>query len=280
MTTSARDMAANHQPNDTVIRVSLVIPVRNEVDSLRALIRTIHSQTHPPDEVLLVDAGSTDQTVALAKDLTEGDARFQILEAGEATPGRARNVGIAAATNDWIALTDAGIQLTPIWMQELLAIVRRNPDIDVVYGNYEPITKTWFEHCAALAYVPPKQRRPGGAMRGPSVASMLLRRGVWRSVGGFPDLRAAEDLMLMEQVEAANFQIGWAPAATVDWQIQPTLGRTFRRFALYSKHNVWAGRQRYWHRGVARIYFAAGLFVALAMTHNLWWLVVLLAGFL
>ncbi|MBW3596995.1 MAG: glycosyltransferase [Planctomycetes bacterium] len=271
-------MTQNYSYDDPVVRISLVVPIRNEEDSLGALIRSIVSQTRPPDEVVLVDGGSTDQTVALAKKLTENDLRFQILEAGVTTPGGARNVGISSAKNEWIALTDAGIQLEPNWLQELSLVVTHNSRIDIVYGNYEPVTTTWFERCADLAYVPPKQLRPGGMMRGRFIASSLLRRSVWQHVGGFPDLRAAEDLIFMERVEASSFQIGWAPTATVHWQIQPTLVRTFQRFALYSKHNVWAGRQRHWHYGVRRLYVIVAVLIALAASHSGYWLIVLALG--
>ena len=111
-------------------------------------------------------------------------------------------------------------------------------------------------------------------MRGPSIASCLLHRNVWRAVGGFPDLRAAEDLVFIERCQQVG-RIAWAPQAVVRWQLQPTLKATFRRFALYSYHNVLAGRQRYWHYGIARKYLLALVIVILAAVHNRVWLFVL-----
>lgn len=259
-------------------RVSLVIPVRNEEQSLPALVRSIALQTRPPDELLLVDGGSADRTVALARELLAGDPRFRILEVGDATPGRGRNAGIAAASHEWIALTDAGIRLEPDWLERLCGRVAHDPELDVVYGNCQPVTETFFERCAALAYAPRRMQRGDAHVRGPSVASMLLRRSVWRAVGGFPDLRAAEDLIFMERIERERFRVGWCPEATVHWQLQNSLGGTFRRFALYSKHNVWAGRQADWHYGIARMYLAALPFVLLAIFHSGWWALVPLLG--
>ncbi len=242
------------------------------------LVDSIRCQTLPPDEVILVDGGSTDRTVALARELTTGDLRYRVLEAREATPGRGRNIGIAAASNDWVALTDAGIRIEQTWLERLCQVLARDPTLDVIYGNYEPIVCTRFSRAAALAYVPPKQLRLGGRMRGPSIASSLVRKAVWEAVGGFPDLRAAEDLIFIEQVEAHGFRIGWAPDATGWWHLQPSLSRTFRKFVLYSKHNVWAGRQRFWHYGIARQYALAAPFLALGLLHSVWWLSVPAAG--
>jgi glycosyltransferase involved in cell wall biosynthesis len=254
-------------------KVSLVIPVRNEVASLEALVRSIREQTRPPDEVILVDGGSTDDTVALARRLTVDDPRFRIIEAGPATPGRGRNVGIAAARNDWIALTDAGLRLEPTWLERLVAATGEG--VEVVYGNYEPICESWFERCAALAYVAPKVSRAGRRMRGPFIASSLITRGVWRKSGEFPDLRAAEDLIFMERIQAGGCEIRWAPTATVWWQLRPNLLETFRRFSLYSCHTAWAGRVRDWHLGVARQYAVLAVLVWLALAHSGWWWVVI-----
>ncbi|MFN2597613.1 MAG: glycosyltransferase family 2 protein, partial [Pyrinomonadaceae bacterium] len=160
--------------------ISLVVPVRDEEASLPTLLDSVRRQTRPPDEVILVDGGSTDRTVALARELSRGDARLRVVEAGEATPGRGRNVGVAAASHEWIAFTDAGIRLEPDRLARLAAEVERDPALDVVYGNYEPLPRTFFERCAAVAYVSPKSRPPEAPCRGRFIASSLVRREVWR----------------------------------------------------------------------------------------------------
>lgn len=260
--------------------VSLVVPVRNEEASLPALLESIRRQTHQPAEVILVDGGSTDATVQVAREMAATDDRLRVIEAQEATPGRGRNIGIDAARSEWIALTDAGISLEPEWLENLVRVVRRDPQVSVVYGNYEAVTESFFERCAALVYLPPKVLRAGEPVRGPFIASTLLRRKVWEAVGGFPDLRAAEDLFFMEQIERLNFKTGYAPDATVWWQLQPTLAKTFRRFMLYSRHNVWVGRQWDWHYGLARQYAVWLVFIVLALAHSRWWLVFPVAGLL
>ena len=256
----------------TLPSVSLVIPVKDEETTVDALLVSIGAQTQPVDEVVFVDSGSSDGTVARLRNASLGNTPIRVIESGPGSPGKSRNIGISAGSNQWIALTDAGIKLDSRWIEELVAVVQSSPDVDVVYGNYEPVVDTFFERNAALVYVPSKQERAGAKMRGPSIASCLLRREVWQTVGGFPDLRAAEDLMFMEQVERHPFKIGWAPRATVWWQLRPTLLSTFRKFVLYSRHNVLAGRQKYWHYGIARQYVLALIVVLVAMLSGIWWL--------
>jgi glycosyltransferase involved in cell wall biosynthesis len=254
--------------------VSLITPVRDEAATIQMLLDSIASQTRQPDEIVFVDGGSVDETVERLRAASHQDTRIRIIEAGEASPGRGRNIGIEAARHEWVALTDAGIRLEPTWLERLAEVAMRDSSVAVVYGNYEPAVTSFFERCAALSYPPPKQQRPGGLMRGPSTASMLLRRSVWEAVGGFPDLRAAEDLIFMERIRERGFKEGWSPQATVRWQLQPDMARTFRKFVLYSRHNVWAGRQWDWHYGVARKYILMLPFVVMALAHSLWWLVV------
>jgi cellulose synthase/poly-beta-1,6-N-acetylglucosamine synthase-like glycosyltransferase len=252
-------------------RVSVVIPVRNEQESLPDLLEGLKGQTYPPAEIIIVDGGSSDGSRDLARQITAGDARFCVLAAGEGSPGRNRNLGAEAAQNAWIAFIDAGTRPQPAWLESLVDAACGS-GAEVVYGNYEPIEKSLFEQCAALAYAAVKVDRPGGRMRGPSAASMMLRREAWQQAGGFPEMRAAEDLVFFDRIHQGGFKVAWAPRATVWWQLQPTLALTFRRFALYSMSNVWAGRQWDWHHGVARQYAVVALFITLGALHAPWWL--------
>ena len=241
--------------------ISLIVPVRDEADSLAVLLVSIQRQTRLPEQVLLVDGASSDETVALARRLVGSDPRFRIIEAGDATPGRGRNVGIEAASFDWVALTDAGIELDHHWLQRLEEVAIAHPAASVVWGTYEPRITSFLDSCAAIAYVPPRRQTPSGPARGPCIASCLLRKSAWHAAGGFPDLRAAEDLIFMERMELAGVQEAWAPDASVCWSLPPSIGQTFRRFRSYSRHNVLAGRQSGWHYGVARMYLAAGALI-------------------
>lgn len=258
--------------------ISLVIPLRNEADSLPELWRTIQARSTPPDETVLIDGGSTDRTVALATRLAAADPRVRLVEAGDATPGRGRNIGIAAASHDWLALTDGGIVLEPSWLEELVLARDRDPATQVVYGHYEPLISSFFVRCAALAYVGLLNDTPAGNLRGPTVASMLLHRSAWTAAGGFPDRRATEDLVFISALDSPGLGIAWAPAAIVWWEPRRSLVATFRRFSLCSTMAVQTGRHRDWHHQIVKKYLFAVPFVALASTRHWAWGVVPAAG--
>lgn len=263
--------------------VTLIIPVKNEAGTIAQLWQSIEAQLVPPVRIVLVDGGSADQTIPLIRQLATADSRIDLIEAGQAMPGEGRNLGIGAAATDWVALTDAGITLDPRWLASLIARVEEDPTLDVVYGSYEPVISNLFDECAAIAYVPPPWTSPatgGKPLRGPTITSTLLRRTVWSAVGGFPPWRAAEDLIFMRRVEEAGFRIGYAPAAVVHWQLRSGLVATYRKFALYSRHNVRAGMQAGWHYGVARHYLVYLLAMTLAVATSGWFLFVPPLGYL
>lgn len=171
----------------------------------------------------------------------------------------ARNEGVATTTCEWLAFTDGGITLHPDWLRELMTALQ--PNTDAVFGNVEPVCDTFFRECAATAYVPPKN---GFGVRGPLIASSLVRRSKFLEAGGFPPYRAAEDLIFIERLKAADAELAYTPKAQVRWQIAGSPVATFRRFATYSHHNLIAGWGRYWHAGVARLYGLLGLGVLAA----------------
>jgi glycosyltransferase involved in cell wall biosynthesis len=251
------------------VKVSLVVPLYNEEASVPRLLGSVAAQTRPADEVVCVDAGSSDSTLARLHALSAA-LPMKVLARGRLNPGEARNEGVRAASHPWIAFTDGGIELSPRWMEALLAAVE--PGIDIVFGSYEPVCDSFFRECAAVAYVPPLRRE---GIRGPFVGSMVLSRRAFEAAGGFPPYRAAEDLVFLERLAGTSFRAAFAPQATCRWETASTPTALVRRFALYSQANLNAGRGRYWHRGVLRQYLAV-----LAVVSGLAWSGAGLAGFL
>ncbi len=258
--------------------VTLVIPVRDERPALPALVRSIERQSRSPDAVVFIDGGSADGTPQLLRSAINAHADWSVVEAGPATPGRARNVGFEVAETEWVALIDAGIELDPHWLERLVRVARSDTDVDIVYGHYEPAPAGHFSACAALAYVESPGCTDRGPVRSRSIASCLMKRSLWERVGGFPDLRAAEDRLFMRRVDELGARVAVAPEAMAWWDLQPDLVATFRRFRTYSRVNVEIGEQEGWHYGIARMYLAAAPFVVLAARRRRIWLLLPVAG--
>ena len=238
------------------MKISVIIPVRNEAASVPKLLESLTSQSLTPAEILITDTGSTDGTPEIVEAFDAGHLPVHLIRAGHGYPGRGRNLGARQAGSEWLAFIDAGVTPDQCWLESLAEPVQSPGEVDVVYGSFQPVTDTFFKECAAIAFVPPAVSVNGQPMRTRSIASALMRRSVWLAVGGFPeDLRSAEDLLFMDRIEAADFRIAYAPKALVHWNIQPTFGKTFRRFVTYSQHNIRAGLWKHWQRTIFRRYF-------------------------
>ncbi|OLE55884.1 MAG: hypothetical protein AUG51_01260 [Acidobacteria bacterium 13_1_20CM_3_53_8] len=256
----------------------MVVPVRNEENSICELLDGLLSQTRAPDEIVITDGGSTDSTASIIEGYIERAAPIRLIRTGGALPGRGRNLATAQATCEWIAFTDAGIRPAKDWLEALARRAESDDGVEVVYGLYEPVTDSLFKECAAIAYVPPPVEVDGAPMRPRFIASALMRRDVWRAVGGFPEhLRSAEDLLFMDKVEEANFRTAYEPRALVKWDVQPTLWRTFKRFVTYSRNNIRAGLWSRWQSAIFRRYAVILLSALPALVLGRWWLYTTLA---
>jgi glycosyltransferase involved in cell wall biosynthesis len=237
------------------MKVSVVVPVRDEEDSIRELLDSLLAQTRPPDEVVITDGGSTDATPQIIDEYIRNGAPVRLIRAGPALPGRGRNLGAAQASHEWLGFTDAGIRLENNWLEALVSRAEAD-DVDVVYGSWQPVTDTFFKQCAAIAYVPPPTPHDGIIARPRFIASTLLRREAWATVNGFPEeLRSAEDLIFMDRVENAGYRFVYEPRAIVHWDLRPTLWATFKRFVVYSRNNIRAGLFWQWQATVLFKYY-------------------------
>lgn len=260
------------------MKISVITPARDEERSIAALLDALLGQTRAPDEIVVCDNGSTDRTAEIVEGYAGRGAPVKLIRAGAGFPGRGRNVAAAGASNDWLAFIDAGIRPERDWLEHLAARAEREPATDVIYGNWEPVTDSFFKQCAAMAYLPPPTEVEGGWVRPRFVASSLVRRAAWSAVGGFPEhLRSAEDILFMDELERAGFRATYEPRALVRWDIQPTLWRTLRRFTSYSRHNLRAGLWRQWHAPVLRRYALLAALLLPTPFVGAWWLA-LVAG--
>jgi glycosyltransferase involved in cell wall biosynthesis len=256
--------------------VSVIVPVRNEESSIRRVIEQLLVQDQPPHEIILADGGSTDTTKEIIRTFIAAEYAVRLIEDANAYPGRARNLAMAAAKTEWVAMTDAGTVIGQEWLENLVCATKSHPEAVVVFGSYQPILDTYFRECLALAFVPPAKLVDGLAYRGPTTASMMIRRETWESLGRFPEhLRACEDLQFFARIEEANLPTAIAPGAVVSWNIPSGLGATFHRFRLYSRHTLVAGMGRSWQLAVARMYAGAAVLIALAVLHHPAWLFLL-----
>ncbi|MDA2915379.1 glycosyltransferase [Nitrospinae bacterium AH_259_B05_G02_I21] len=253
-------------------KVAVIIPVKNEGAAIDQLMESLLAQTLSPAEIVVTDGGSTDGTVERLMVWKERGLPLTVVLADHAFPGTGRNLAAEATECEILAFTDAGVRHHPDWMKRLLEPMEKDPEVDVVYGAFEPVTSSFYLRCAAYAHVKPKSLVEGIPTRTHFIASSLMKRKVWKEVGGFPDLRAGEDRIFMGRIrKAGRYKIAYAPRAMVQWEIPSSFGKTFRKYALYSRHDLIAGLARDWHLPVLRLYVLLAPVTVLGFIHKKTW---------
>ena len=259
------------------MRVSLVFTVLNESQSLPTLLDSIAAQTVQPDEVVVCDGGSSDDTVSLL----HSERRFAIRVISEhgANISRGRNLAIAAAQGQIIACTDAGVRLDAHWLEKLIENFK-----SVTAGFFLPDPHTLFE-VAMSATVLPLVNEIAPQTFLPSSRSVAFLKSAWQQVGGYPEwLDFCEDLIFDLNLRKAFGAFAFAPQAIAYFRPRGSLKSFFKQYYLYArgdgKANLFFKRHliRYGIYLIALPILLAGL-LSSSSVYSLSSLVVLLMGF-
>ncbi len=115
--------------------ISVIIPAYNREKTIERCIDSVLSQTYPVDEIIVVDDGSTDDTVKRVENINNGIIR--ILEQNHKGAQAARNLGIKAAKGDYIAFLDSDDEWLPNKLEVQVPYLRGRKDIVVYCDCYE-----------------------------------------------------------------------------------------------------------------------------------------------
>lgn len=239
------------------MKVSVIATVLNAAPDVEGFLRSITSQTRTPDEIVIVDGGSTDGTV----DLLRAYERVRVLEEAGANIPRGRNLAIAAATHDVIAVTDADCRYDPEWLERILEPLEAGAEVSM--GFYLPLADGFFQECMACVNLPVSADEIDPARFMPSARSVAFRREAIEAVGQYPEwLDVGEDMWVDVRWRERGVDMRFAPGAIARWPLRPTLRATWWQYYRYAMGDGHAGMHP--ERHALRFGVYVGLVAALA----------------
>lgn len=252
---------------------------------MHRLMQSLVAQTRLPDEVVIVDGGSSDETVAILQSYADKLPLRVLVEAG-CNISEGRNRAIAAAQGDIIAVTDAGVIVEPDWLDKITRPLVEDTSCTMVGGFFNPDYTNLFE-LAMSATVLPLREEINPATFLPTSRSVAFRKAAWEAVGGYPEwLDYCEDLIFdlrMKQwiSRQHDSSIPFVPDAVVDFRPRGSLRSFYKQYYLYArgdgKADLW--RKRHAVRYLTYLVALPVVFLLGLLIHPLLWLLVLPGGY-
>lgn len=230
--------------------VSVVIPVRDEIDRLPVVIANVAAQTVRPYEVVVVDGASADGTWEWLADRARAyDGWLVAVRNERRIIPAALNLGIAAARGELVARMDAHADYPADYLERLTDVLATRPDVT---GAGSAMTTAgrgaWGR---AIAAVLSRRIGLGGARHrvgghgGPigHVFTGCYRRAALEAAGGYDErLPANEDFEMDVRIRAAGGTLWLHPEARSTWYVRNGPGGTARqmfRYGFYKARTLW-----------------------------------------
>ncbi|MGW2343040.1 glycosyltransferase family 2 protein [Streptomyces sp. NPDC001661] len=227
--------------------VTILVPAYNEEKVIGGCVAALRDVDYPDLEILILNDGSKDATVAAAREAAAGDDRITVLDDGTNLGKADRlNDGFRRAGNDLVLVTDADTHLHPDAIRYLVARIQRSPRYAAVAGSPRVTNRrgviTVMQMLETASLIGLMRRTHALAGRVGTVAGVLglFRRQAVLDVDGYDPQMATEDIELTWRLLRAGHLTCFEPNALVGMEVPQTV------------RSIWAQRTR-WSRGQGEV---------------------------
>lgn len=214
--------------------VTAIMTVRNDAAGCAVTLESLARQTRVPDEIVVVDGGSTDETVDVIRRFAAAHSNLRLLTAPGVNIARGRNIAAEASSGEIIATTDAGCRAEPDWLEKLIKPFEDDSDVAFVAGLYRIDAHTLLEEVVGLATMRGQLDPVYPETFNPSARSMACTKDVWSRAGGWPEwIGFSEDTLFDHKIR--RMKVGWrlAADAVVHWRPRRSFRAVARQFYHY-----------------------------------------------
>lgn len=188
--------------------ISVIVPIYNTDKYLDTCLSSIVNQTYKNLEIILVDDGSTDNSLAIAARYKENDSRIKLISQKNSGVAAARNNGVSQATGSYVIHADSDDQLPESAIGALCDCATKS-DADMVIADYIVETKnnSRIEH---LNFIGDKRSLLEGILSGryhASLCNKLLKRSLYDLTPFEPGINVTEDKLFICRVLSRPYPI-------------------------------------------------------------------------
>ncbi len=162
--------------------VSIVIPCYNQAKYLGETVQSVLTTDYTPIEVLIVNDGSNDSSLALAEKLSAENELIRVIDQENSGVAAARNNGISASKGEFILPLDGDDLISENYISEAVRILQTNPEVKVTYCK-----AVKFDENGQKSWKLKRFSRHKLAKDNMIFVAALFRKKDWKAVGGFSE---------------------------------------------------------------------------------------------
>jgi len=209
------------------MKCSIVIRAYNEEKHIGRLLEGVRQQTIKDVEIILVDSGSTDETVSVAESL---GARIVRIPSTEFTFGRSLNLGFQSATRELIVIASAHVYpVYPDWLASLLYPFQ-NENVALAYGKQRGPEMAQFSEKQIYYQWYPDVSKPRQATVFCNNANAAIRKSLWQQNPYDETLTGLEDLAWGKWAKEQGYDIAYVAEAEIIHVHNETPDGVFNRY--------------------------------------------------
>jgi glycosyltransferase involved in cell wall biosynthesis len=215
--------------------LSIIIPTHNSESTIKRCLDSLSSQSIPREqfEIIVVDDGSKDKTVQIAKECMANS----IIVTDPCFQGRARNIGAKNAKGDFLAFIDSDCKAKEGWIESIISELKKN---DAVTGPIENGNShsnvAWVEYL--IEFGGWDEHRPRSQVRFLPGCNQAYKKSAFEKTGGFAEIPSSEDVLFGESLRKVGITPQFSPIVKIEHLCRTEKEKVLKNMKLLGKYSA------------------------------------------